>query len=279
MKRFLLVLALLASSTAFALPTVEQVQAEVKQGHYAQAETMMGEVVAAKPGSARAHYIYAEILAHDAKFYLASQQAQMAQQIDPAIGFTEPAKFRAFQDLLQREQQAQAAGRSARQATPAQVPAAMVPRQQASASSGVPGWVWIAGIAVVALLLWRMARRAGAPAMRPSPMGGGYAQPGPYAPQPYGAPPAAGSGLLGAGLAAAGGVAAGMLAERMIEGHRHPDQPLDDGTAWRPGSFDDPAANALESRDVDFGGGGGGWDSGGGGSIDAGSSGGGDDWS
>ena len=52
---------------AWALPTQQQVEAEVGQGNYAEAESMMREVVAARPDSARAHYVYAEILAHGGK--------------------------------------------------------------------------------------------------------------------------------------------------------------------------------------------------------------------
>ena len=39
---------------------------------------MMREVVAAKQGSAKAHYIYAEILAHNGKLALAVEEAQKA---------------------------------------------------------------------------------------------------------------------------------------------------------------------------------------------------------
>ena len=49
---------------------------------------MMQEVVAAKPQSAKAHYLYAEILAHDAKFSDAAAQARRAREIDPALSFT-----------------------------------------------------------------------------------------------------------------------------------------------------------------------------------------------
>jgi len=54
-KRFIATVALAACTmAAVALPTVDAVQAEVQRGNYAQAEVMMQDVVAAKPGSARA---------------------------------------------------------------------------------------------------------------------------------------------------------------------------------------------------------------------------------
>ncbi|MBX9715929.1 MAG: hypothetical protein K2X42_04970, partial [Burkholderiaceae bacterium] len=49
---------------ASAVPSLDAVKGEVALGHYVQAQTMMEEVLAAKPSSARAHYVYAEILAH-----------------------------------------------------------------------------------------------------------------------------------------------------------------------------------------------------------------------
>ncbi|MDE2277091.1 MAG: tetratricopeptide repeat protein, partial [Burkholderiales bacterium] len=110
MKRSLLVFsfaALLAAASAFALPDVAQVRSAVAQGHYGQAEAMMREVLAAKPDSARAHYVLAEILAHERRFGEAAAQAQRAAALDPSLAFTEPAKFRAFAGLLDREQAAE----------------------------------------------------------------------------------------------------------------------------------------------------------------------------
>ncbi|MDE2081480.1 MAG: tetratricopeptide repeat protein, partial [Burkholderiales bacterium] len=105
MKRSLLlfsfaVLLAAASAPASALPDVAQVRTAVAQGHYGQAEAMMREVIAAKPASARAHYVLAEILAHERRFGEAAAQAQRAAALDPSLAFTEPAKFRAFAGLL-----------------------------------------------------------------------------------------------------------------------------------------------------------------------------------
>jgi len=105
MKKAIVSLALaLVAAVAFALPTTQDVEAQVRQGNYSQAEAMMNEVVTARPGSARAHYVYAEILAHNRNFVKAADEAQKARQIDPALSFTDPAKFRAFEQLLAREQ-------------------------------------------------------------------------------------------------------------------------------------------------------------------------------
>ena len=266
MKRLLAMLAFVAmglvSAAAFALPSVTEVQAEVQKGNYAQAEVLMRDVVAAKPGSAKAHYVYAEILAHNKRFEFALQEARLAQQLDPAIGFTQPDKFRSFEQLLEREQRAptSAGGTAAGTGTAVQAPRAATQR-----SSGIPGWIWGAGFAVIAVLLWRMfSARRNAQSMAPAYGGmqsGGY---GPnYSPMGGGQ----GSGMLGTGLAAAGGFAAGMLAEKLLDGHRDGGSssasPASDG-GMSPGYFDNGAADELSSRSVDFGSGGD-WDSGGGG--------------
>ena len=79
-QRFFAAATLVACTlTAWAAPTVDAVQAEVQRGNYAQAETMMQEVVNARPGSAKAHYIYAEILAHNKRFDEAAKQAASAR--------------------------------------------------------------------------------------------------------------------------------------------------------------------------------------------------------
>jgi hypothetical protein len=142
-----------------------------------------------------------------------------------------------------------------------------------AASSGVPGWVWGAGFAVIAFLIFRaVSRRAVAANMASS--GGGYAPQGGYGMQPgmqqpgygpagygpgYGAAP--GGGLLRTGLAAAGGVAAGMLVEKMIEGN-HRDQSFGNNYGSQGGMLDNgsnQAASELENRPIDFGSGGNDW--------------------
>lgn len=266
MKRLLAMLAFVAmglvSAAAFALPSVTEVQAEVQKGNYAQAEVLMRDVVAAKPGSAKAHYVYAEILAHNKRFEFALQEARLAQQLDPALGFTQPEKFRSFEQLLEREQRAATSGGGTSAGTAVPTPRAAAPQR----SSGIPGWVWGAGFAVIAVLLWRMfSARRNVQAMTPAYGGmqtGGY---GPnYSPMGGGT----GSGMLGTGLAAAGGFAAGMLAEKLLDGNRDgggsssASHASDGGLS--PGYFDNGAADELSNRSIDFGSGGD-WDSGGGG--------------
>jgi hypothetical protein len=252
MKSKLLLAALVLCSTlAFALPTTQDVEGAVNSGDYARAEQMMQEVVAARPQSARAHYVYAEILAHQAKFDEAARQANEAQRLDPALGFTDPQRFRNFEQLLQREQRGGAVAPRAVERT-GLAPAPAV----GHAGGGVPGWVWVAGLALAIFVVWRVvSRRALAQAMPAPAYGGGYgAAPG-YGPPGagYGAGPGVspGGSALRTGLAAAGGLAGGMLLEKYLEGQRG------DAAAGAPqGWVDDGSAQAaqdLEQRPVDFG--------------------------
>lgn len=271
-KQVLAAIALTAwALTAAALPTVEEVQAEVGRGNYAHAQTMMQEVITAKPGSARAHYIYGEILAHNKRFDEAAKQVARAKAIDPTVAFTDASKFKAFEQLLEREQ------RQAKPTAALSTPVASIARQQAPAeSSGLPAWVWMLGlgcVGAVALTMFNRRRQAASAPMGMAPGSTVATAPAGYGPGPgYGAAPGTGSGMLGVGLAAAGGVAAGMLASRLLDGHR--DSSTNSAAAPAagglvPGMFDDAptdsAAQELEQRDVDFGAGDG-WGAGDGGS-------------
>lgn len=291
MKRWLIGMSfVLLSALAHALPTVANVEAEVQKGHYVEAQAMMSEVVAAKPGSAKAHYVYAEILAHNEQFREAAQHAALARQIDPALSFTQPDKFREFETLLNREQQ-RVRGTSAQPARPAAAQPVQQIEQRAERSSGVPLWVWGTGLAVLAFVAWRQLRKglaapaapAGLAGLSPGATPAGYGAAPAYGPGPSYAPYGAGAatpsragGLAGIGLAAAGGVAAGMLAEKFMQGN-HGEAARDTGFAERgafagPALQPDPDAAALEERRIDFGNGN---DWGDGGSSDVGGGGGG----
>jgi hypothetical protein len=270
MKRLLVAAAFAALTfSAFALPSIDAVQAEVAKGHYAQAEEMMREVVVARPDSARARYVYAEILAHDKRFAMAAEEAAQARRLDPGLSFTQPEKFRAFMELLEREQ---GGGHSAGHTAPVSE-SVFRGAPAAPSSGGVPGWLWGVGAALLAIGLWRsLGTRPAAPVGVPTASVNSYASP--YAAPAMAPATTAGSGLLGTGLAVAGGAAAGMLAERLLEG-RHDTAPgvfdAPAATGWGSGLFEQPssqdaAARALEERPIDMGTGDG-W---GGGEIDTG---------
>lgn len=280
------------SAVAWALPTTQQVEQAVQRGDYAQAETMMKEVVGARGDSARAHYVYAEILAHNGNFAQASQEASRARQIDPAIKFTEPAKFSAFQQLLERQQQPQGAKPQARRSEAA-APTSAPP---APAAGGLPSWVWIAGLAALGFGLWKVMSRRSAVGAAAGPAFGAnqpmaaqaYGQ-APMAGGNFGAPmagggyapgmqmPSAGGGMMRTGAAVAGGLAAGVLLDQMM--HRGGNDANAATGAADSSNFDASqsagASADLENRAVDFGTGND-WDSG---SVDVGGGSSDDGWS
>lgn len=286
---------LMAVGAAWALPSEAQVQAQVSAGQYEQAEQSMAEVVAAKPDSAKAHYVYAQILAHQRKFDEAARQARRASELDPSLKFTQPEKFRAFETLLEREQSPGRHRADGAAAAGALQPQAMaVPAAAAAPSPGVPGWAWVAGLAVLGVVLWKALSRGfrAAPAMPVAPAGA-YAGPAAYGGAPAGGWGAAtgptaspGSGLrtgLAAGAGLAGGLAAGMLLDEVL--HRGDREGVHGSAAGgsgllagaEPGFFDhelqQDAADRLASREIDFGSGDS-WDDGGSGGGSSGN----DDW-
>jgi hypothetical protein len=260
----------LLSSFAWALPTEQQIQDEVKAGRYTQAESMMSDVVSAKPNSAKAHYLYAELLAHNGNFNKAAEETARARQIDPSLTFTDPSKFKAFESTLQREQSAPVRSRAA--PTSYQAPSS----SGMSSGGGIPGWVWVVGLIVVAMVLWRGFARSRAQSMgalAPAGFNGGYGPgqagtgygPGPYG--PGGAPMGggAGSGLLGTGLAVGAGIAGGMLLDRALHNNGNEGNVNNGGFLGGGDSYaGNPAAQELQDRPIDFGNGND-WDSGGGG--------------
>ncbi len=255
----------LLSLAVWALPTLQQVEAEVQKGNLTSAESMMREVVAAKPGSAKAHYIYAEVLARNGSFAPAAEQARLARAADPQITFTQPEKFRSFEQLLERElrpgvQQARPARQLDNAATPA------IANGARGDGSAIPGWIWGAGLAALAFVAWRGFSRSRAAATGsqggyPAPPGavapGPFTSPGAVSPYGVGAamPPGGRSGMLGTGLAVAGGVAAGMLADELL--HRRHDAAGGNLSGLGPTSLEPieggSAASDLEARPVDFG--------------------------
>lgn len=254
-----------AATCAFAAPSLEDVEHAVHRGDYAAAESMTREVVTERPNSAKAHYVLAEILAHEGKLADARTEAAAARRIDPDIRFTSPEKFRQFEAQLGGGN-----GAAATRAAPAKV---------AKESGGSSSMLWVLLLVGAAVVFFAMRRRS--PPMQPPnyangpagmPGGPGYPPTG-Y--PGYKGPMNPGSGLGGKVAAGLGGLAAGMVAEHLLEeamGRHH-------GTTIDPNlSGDQPAS--LEDRPIDFGSGNDwGGDSGGGGGDSGGfDSGGSSDW-
>jgi len=255
-----------------ALPRVEDVQDAVRRSDYPAAENLVREVLGEKPENAKAHYLLAEILAHEGRIVEARRQAEMARQYDPQITFTTPERFRQFEARL-------GTASDARNGAP--------DRRAPAASSDSPfgsSGVWLLLIIGGGIAYFVLRRRNAPPRVgnygnsqdatfgnQPPPGAPGY-PPGQYPPGAY--PPNSPRGGVGSSVAAGlGGIATGMLAEHLIEGamgRHHESGTLPDGSVSEQSS-----ADAFHDQPIDFGNGsdwdagsssddGGGFDSGGG---------------
>jgi hypothetical protein len=271
-----------ACALALALPAPKDIEAAVNAGHYAQAETLLREVLQEKPNSARAHYELGQVLAHEAKYDEALAQLQRAKAIDSTLKFaTSPEKFQQTLDKI-----GTAASSARLPATPSTTPvAATVPPAIAPAPAGPAlnlNYVLL-GIGVLVLVAFFIRRgkaqaaasataypapiaRAGGPVgfgAQYAPSGAAYAPgygPG-YGTPAQGATGMGGSGIGGAVLGGVAGLAAGYALTKAFEGDHHSasNAPAPSAATGNGGyvPFDAPAPPDLGSFDA---GAGDGWD-------------------
>lgn len=231
LKSLLICASLAASAMALALPAPKDIETAVSQGHLTQAESMLREVIAAKPQSAKAHYELGQVLLRENRATEARAELQQAQSIDPSLKFASSDKQ--FKELLERTQ------------VPTQAPlsSSVRPSPQTPVSSGngfslTYVWIGIAALGVIALLI-RMNRPAPQPsghAQPPAPPAGNPLStafgrnPGPgYAPAQATYPaagypasaPSGGSTVTGAVVGGLAGVAAGYALSKALEGEHH----------------------------------------------------------
>src|SRR5437879_3648460 len=84
-------------------PTLQQVYEAARTGHLGQARQMMDQVLRDHPGSAKAHYVAAELDARAGSSSRARQELSTAQQLDPGLPFAKPESVRALQRELAQE--------------------------------------------------------------------------------------------------------------------------------------------------------------------------------
>ena len=169
LQRMLLALTLaLAAGWAWALPSPKDIEAAVGAGQLPQAETMLREVLQAKPQSAKAHYELGQVLARQGKYFEAQQALDQAKTIDPTLKFaTSPEAFAKTYDTVL----AQVRGTSSAKPPVATVASPAAPVAQAAPASPAPSggfnlmYVWIAAAGLVVLGLVLRRRAAAAPAM------------------------------------------------------------------------------------------------------------------
>jgi hypothetical protein len=222
-----LVLLALTSVAASAADSPKDVQALIARGDYPAAETALRQAVSEHPESAKAHYILAEVLAHEGNIGEAKTEASKAATLDPSTKFTDPAKFQHFQHELDAALAPPSARPTAASPTRFTEPQPAA-RTEAGGQSHMTGWL-IGGVILVLIIFFLMRRRRnpntqfgnGYPPA--PPMNGGQ----PYGNQPYGGytgggpgyapPPSSGVGTaVAAGL---GGLAAGALLDEALRSH------------------------------------------------------------
>lgn len=249
--RYLLVamsLCLGMMARAAADPSVDQVYQAARSGHYDQAQSMMRQVLKDHPGSAKAHFVEAELLAGHGNLASARGELDKARSLDANLSFAKPEAVRSLENRLAA-------------ATPAR-------------SGRMSMWVWLIGaLAIAALWLGvrsSMQRRAWGPGATGMgrPMGGPAGPVGPGA-APYGAGygpgmpgavgPSAGmgSGILGglaSGAAMGAGFAAGeALIDRALGNRQGSVAPGNFVTPPGAGSAVDPSAAGYDMGGNDFG--------------------------
>jgi hypothetical protein len=259
MKNFILWLARLftvgfvglSASVALALPSPADIDKAVGAGQFSQAESMLREVIAEKPQSAKAHYQLAQVLDRQSRYADAKKELVRAREIDPTLKFAASAER--FNELFDKTSAAAAGAGSTRaggvvssglQAPPPAAGSA-VPASSgasASASAGASGsqgvsinyiLIGVGILGLLALVLWRVSQSSQrqAPAaygMTPAPAGGAVGGgvgsqfgPGPGA-YPYGGAPAGGgSTMTGAVVGGLAGVAAGYALSKALDGDHH----------------------------------------------------------
>ena len=204
LQRMLLALTLaLAASWAFALPSPKDIEAAVGAGQLPQAETMLREVLQAKPQSAKAHYELGQVLARQGKFFEAQQALDQAKNIDPALKFaSSPEAFTKAYDTVQAQVRGapSAASATAAVATPAAPVAAAAPDSPAPSGGFNLMYVWIAAAGLVVLGLVLRRRAAAAPAVAPAAASTAYASVPPAAQPTYNGATMATGGIIGSGL-------------------------------------------------------------------------------
>ena len=260
LKTFVVAIFVWGASFALALPTPKDIEAAVAAGQYAQAETMLRDVLQDKPQSAKAHYELGQVLAQLQRYKEAQIALQKAKDIDATLKFA--ASPEKFNTVFAKVSDLAAAPSSAVVMAPTVAPVTQaVPKSQPGqeavagffASSMSYVWLGIAGLVVLGLWLRRSTAQAAnhthknavaasaatAPhSVMPMSMGTtttprGFganfspsAQPAGYAPQGYGSqgyaqPQRGGSSMTGAVVGGLAGVAAGYALSKALEGDQH----------------------------------------------------------
>ena len=160
---------LFVSATAFAVPTVQQIESAMSQGNWQQADAGLSEVLQAHPNNAHAHYLYSQVLDREGRYADALAQVQQAKTLDPQIRFTDPTRFAQTEARIRKDAERAGGNTTSRAGNPfvqqnspaVQQQSAMVSQAPQRHGPGIGMWVGIILlIGVIALVLRWTLRRA-----------------------------------------------------------------------------------------------------------------------
>jgi clan AA aspartic protease (TIGR02281 family) len=91
-QAFAIILCTVALSSAAdePLPTIDQIYLALQDGRPDSAQHMISRVLAARPNSAKAHYVQAEVYARAGKLSQARSELKIAEQLQPDLRFATP---------------------------------------------------------------------------------------------------------------------------------------------------------------------------------------------
>lgn len=242
----------LTSMAASAADSPKDVQALIGRGDYAGAEAALRQAISEHPGSAKAHYVLAEVLAHEGNIGEAKTEASKAASLDPATHFTDPAKFQHFQRELDAALAPASKSRSEVSTAP-RVEARQGEVREGGSSHFTGILIAVVVIALIAFFWMRRRRDTASPfnAYPPVPPMNGAP---PYSGYQGYAPPPPSSGVGAAVAAGLGGLAAGALLDEALRSHRDGGDTRDIGSSGNANQ--DPSSQAyndLRDEPIDMG--------------------------
>lgn len=209
MKKIIAALLLVGvSQVALALPSPAEIATSVKSGRLTDAETMLQQVIKARPQSAKAYYELGQVFAMENRKPAALQALHEAERLDSSLRFANnPTHFHALINKLEGKNGTPNPASNLIAATPAR-----------SGSNFSWLYVLLGGAILVALglALRRSTSAAGSGSLMPYAAGpvAGYGPMPPPAPYAPGAP---GSGIGSAVLGGVAGMATGYGLARLME--------------------------------------------------------------
>lgn len=164
MARQFLRSAILASLLVFAAlahaadPSAADIAQAVDHKEFHKADVMLHDVIEHHPGSARAHYMLAQVLGYEQRPADGLAELNKARSLDPGLSFASEQRVNAVQRRLDAEVHV----------TPLQVlapapaqPTAIAARSGADSRIGAGVWGWIGAIVAIIVVIWIwLARRA-----------------------------------------------------------------------------------------------------------------------